>query len=356
MRARIATSMANPGYSPASRSAIFHSEMQPHKTAKRIWTGVLLLLLAGVLALNGLAYNHARSMLCYAPQGVRTEKPENLSFWSKLRVLLVGVTLPRPEDERTPLALAPDAQVISIPVPGGITLSAWSCDQGKDAPLVILFHGYSTEKTLLLKEAKAFLDLGTSVLLVDFRGSGGSSESTTTLGFHEADDVLAAVHYAKENIPHSQLILFGQSMGSAAILRAVQEFNIALDGVILQAVFDSMLQTIRNRFSSMGVPSFLSAELLVFWGGQQQGFNGFSHNPVDYAKSLPCPSLFMHGSDDPRTTLAEGCRVFDAAPSPKTFTEFPHTGHESYVSTHPDKWKASVGTFLVDIQSSHGSI
>ncbi len=318
--------------------------------------GLLASLVMGFVLLNGLAYTHARAMLRYAPQGMRTESPEDLTFWRKLRVLLVGVTLPRPEDERTPLALAPDAQAISIPVPGGITLSAWSCDQGATAPLVILFHGYSTEKTLLLKEAKAFLDLGTSVLLVDFRGSGGSSESTTTLGFHEAVDVTAAVRYAKENLPHSQLILFGQSMGSAAILRAIQKENIAPDGVILQAVFDSMLQTIRNRFASMGIPSFPSAELLVFWGGQQQGFNGFSHNPVDYAKALSCPSLFMHGSDDPRATLAEGRRVFDAAPNPKAFTEFIHTGHESYVSTHPDQWKASVGTFLADITSSHGPI
>ncbi len=161
--------------------------------------------------------------------------------------------------------------------------------------------------------------------------------------------MVATVRYAQENLPHSQLILFGQSMGSAAILRAIQKENIAPDGVILQAVFDSMLQTIRNRFASMGVPSFPSAELLVFWGGQQQGFNGFSHNPVDYATALNCPALFLHGSDDPRATLAEGRRVFDAAPEPKTFVEFPRTGHESYLATHPEKWKASVGTFLVDL-------
>lgn len=306
----------------------------------------LLFLLVGFILLNGLAYNQARAMLTYVPSGVRTESPEELSFWRKLRVLLVGVTLPRPEDERPPAALAPDAQAVSIPAPGGITLSAWVCERGPDAPLILLFHGYSTEKTQLLEEARAFLGLGASVLLVDFRGSGGSSESTTTLGFHEAEDVVAAVRYAQDHLPHSRLVLFGQSMGSAAILRAVQEFDIVPDGVILQAVFDSMLRTIRNRFKSMGIPSFPSAELLLFWGGHQQGFNGFCHNPVTYAAALNCPSLFLHGTDDPRATLSEGRRVFDAAPEPKTFIEFPGTGHESYVATHPSEWRTAVRSFL----------
>jgi hypothetical protein len=42
------------------------------------------------------------------------------------------------------------------------------------------------------------------------------------------------------------------------------------------------------------------AELLVFWGGRQFGFNGFAHNPIRYAQALRCPALFQHGSKDNR--------------------------------------------------------
>ena len=96
----------------------------------------------------------------------------------------------------------------------------------------------------------------------------------------------------------------------------------------------------------MGVPSFPSAELLVFWGGQQWGFNGFQHNPVDYASSVQCPALFMHGVRDPRATLAEGRRVIDAVPGKKEFTMFENTGHESYAVAHPGQWLAAVETFM----------
>ena len=308
---------------------------------------LILLLIAGFAALNVLAYRHAHAMMHYAPGGARTDKPEALSSLSKFRVLLAGVNLPRPLDERPVTVLAPNAYALSIDAPGDIKLSAWYASQGLNAPLAIFFHGYSTEKTRLLLEAQNILSMGASVMLVDFRGAGGSSESYTTLGLLEAKDVAAAVQYAQIHLPHSALILYGQSMGSAAILRAIHAQGVQPDGVILESVFDSMLGTIRNRFDAMGIPSFPSAELLTFWGGRQFGFNGFAHNPVDYARSLKCPALFLHGADDPRATLAKGRRVFDASPSRwKQFVVFENVGHDSYAAQHPDLWRAAVRPFI----------
>ena len=286
-------------------------------------------------------------MMHFTSDGPRTQKPERLSFLSKLRVLLVGVNVPRPVSDRSSAELSPDCQSLTIPGLNNVTLSAWYADQGIETPLVILFHGYATEKTCLLREAKVILSLGASVLLVDFRGSGDSSESYTTIGVHEGDDVAAVMRYAHDNLSHSSIILFGQSMGAAAILRAVHAYGVAPDAVILEAVFDTMLNTVRHRFQAMGVPSFPSAELLVLWGGGQWGFNGFTHNPVEYARSLNCPALFIHGADDPRATEAEGRRVFAAASGPKEFKGFDRTGHESYAAAHPTEWRTAIGKFIV---------
>ena len=307
------------------------------------------LLLAGFTALNGLAYRHARAMLRYAAGGARTEKPESLAPFAKFRVLLAGVHLPRPADARPATVLAPNAEAHTIAVPGGIRLSAWYAKRRNFVPLVIFFHGYGTDKTRLLSEARSIFAMGVSVLLVDFRGSGGSSENYTTLGAREAEDVAAAFRYARDHLPKGspEIILYGQSMGSAAILRAIDELGIKPEGVILESVFDSMLGTVRNRFAAMGVPSFPAAELLVFWGGRQFGFNGFAHDPVEYAKSLECHALFLHGADDPRATLAEGRRVFEASPSRwKSFCVFENVGHDSYLANQPDRWRAAVRPFI----------
>lgn len=301
-----------------------------------------LLAVLGFFVLNVLAFNHARAMMHFTYGGDRTSKPEALSLWQKAGVLFLGVNIPRPRSSALPADLADDCSTLKIKVPDDITLDTWYCDRGRATPLVILFHGYSSEKTALLEEAEAFLGLGCSVLLVDFRGSGGSSEAYTTIGLHEAEDVSAVFRFAEENLPHDRIVLFGTSMGAVAILRAMHQDEIKPDTVILEAVFDTMLNTVRNRFYAMGVPSFPNAELLVFWGGRQWGFNGFKHNPVDYAASVDCPALFMHGEDDPRATLAEGRNVYAAVPGPKEWVQFEHTGHESYVATHPSTWRDAV--------------
>ncbi|MDD2241087.1 MAG: alpha/beta fold hydrolase [Kiritimatiellae bacterium] len=297
--------------------------------------------------LHVLAYRHARAMLHYASGGTRTAPPETLSLLAKSRVLLAGVQIPRPEDNRPPTALAPDARSVGILVSGGVALCAWVADRGPGAPLVILFHGYSTEKNRLLLEAREWHALGASILLVDFRGSGQSSESITTLGWLEAEDVAAAVQYAQARIPHSRLILYGQSMGSAAILRAVSAHGVAPDAVVLESVFDTMLNAIRARFRAMRLPVFPSANLLAFWGGHQFGFNAFAHNPVDYAVSLRCPALFLHGSDDPRAPVDQARRVFENVPgNRKTFVTFDGVGHASYAAAHPVEWNTAVTEFL----------
>ena len=314
---------------------------------RRLLSGLAFLLFAGFTALNILAYRHAHAMLHYAPPGgIRTEKPEALAPLAKLRVLWAGVNIPRPVDEMPPVALAPDAKVLSIPVPGAVTLCAWHAGRGPEAPLVIFFHGYSTEKTRLLREAREIHALGAAVLLVDFRGSGGSSENYATLGWREADDVAAVVRYAQENLPHSALVLYGQSMGSASILRAVQAHNVRPDGLILESVFDTMRNAIRARFRAMGVPAFPAAELLAFWGGRQFGFNAFAHNPVAYASAVTCPVLFLHGTDDPRAPVAQARLVCDAVPGTKEFATFDAVGHASYAAAHPGAWRAAVRSFL----------
>lgn len=314
---------------------------------------LLILLVMSFAVLNVLAYKHANAMMNFTANGTRTNKPENLSFWAKLKVLIIGVNVPRPISGRPPSDLASECRTLPINGPDNVTLATWYCKQGERTPLVILFHGYTAEKTSLLHEAKILLGLGVSVLLVDFRGSGGSSESYTTIGVHEGNDVAAVMHYADNNLSHTSIILFGQSMGAAAILRAVHEHAVVPDAVILEAVFDTILNTVSNRFATMGIPSFPSAQLLLFWGGRQWGFDSFAHNPIDYARSVDCPALFMHGADDPRATIAEGRRVFAAVRSPKEFKEFEAVGHEAYASKYPDEWQSAVAQIIKRAENKH---
>ncbi len=72
--------------------------------------------------------------------------------------------------------------------------------------------------------------------------------------------------------------------------------------LVLESPFDALLSTVVNRFALMGLPAFPFAHLLVFWGGVQQGFNGFRHYPADYATEVRCAVLLLDGANDTRVT------------------------------------------------------
>ena len=312
-----------------------------------IFIGILLV---AFVAVNVFAYQHAYAMMNFSDQGVRAIKLEDMSLGQKLEALLLGVNPSRPSADIAPAALGEHCASVRIAEPGSPSIGAWHCAVDDNQRLVVLFHGYLMSKSSLMAEARAFMQAGFSVLLVDFRGSWESSEAYTTIGYLEADDVAVVLRYARQHFAPEKVVLYGQSMGAVAVLRAIHSHAIKVDVVIVEAVFDRLLNTIKNRFDVLGVPSFPAAHILVFWGGVQAGFNGFSHNPADYAQAVSMPILFLHGEQDNRATLQDAYHVFEAVQAPKHFSVFPDTVHESHLARHPEKWKSEVTQFLSDHQ------
>src|SRR5690349_7195852 len=89
----------------------------------RLAAGVLL---AGVLAVNGIAWMQARAMTHYTAAGQRTAKPEQLGLVDKVETILTGVTIPRPANLHTPADVGLPFTVQHIPVGAGEQLEAWS--------------------------------------------------------------------------------------------------------------------------------------------------------------------------------------------------------------------------------------
>ena len=273
--------------------------------ANRKLRRLMILVLVAFVALNVIAFLQARGMTHFAPAGTRTKPAELLSFSEKCGVLLTGVTLPKPVNEKTPADFGLPFETASIKSTHEISLEAWLIAKPDSKGLVLLFHGYGASKDSLLPVAKVLHELGYETMLVDFRGSGGSSGLETSIGYHEAEDVAAVFEYAKKLKPGRPVILYGASMGASAVLRSVHAQNVQPDALILECPFDRLLSTVQMRFKAMKLPSFPLAHLLVFWGGVQQGFNGFGHNPAEYARSVHCPVLLMHGDSDARISVEQ---------------------------------------------------
>jgi alpha-beta hydrolase superfamily lysophospholipase len=313
-------------------------------THRKLTLGLCLLLT--FLGLNLIAYMHAYAMTHFVRGGERTSKPESLSVWNKAKVLFTGVNIPRPANRATPEHAGLPFTVHHLAADGQVDLEAWHIDHPQAKRLVVMFHGYAGCKDDLLPAAQAFHDLGYATFLVDFRGSGGSGGDVTTIGVAEADDVVRAWDYVRAHWPGSAPVLFGTSMGSAAILRAVATTGIEPTALVLECPFDRLLSTVSRRCDAMHVPRFPCAHLLVFWGGVQHGFNGFAHNPVRYAESVHCPVLLLHGDCDIRVTPAEAQSIYANLGGAKHLEIFEGVGHEGYVEARPEQWRSRVSWFL----------
>ena len=188
--------------------------------------------------------------------------------------------------------------------------------------------------------------MGLNALLVDFYGSGGSGGSGTTIGYLEALDVTRTFEYARGLPAPGPVVLFGASMGAAAVLKAVADDGLRPAALVLECPFDSLIGTVRHRFANRGVPSFPLADLLVFWGGAQEGFDALGFRPVDLASRVRVPTLLMNGDKDEWVRVDEARAIFDALQGPKTLHYFAGVGHDSCLRNRPDEWKAVVGEFL----------
>jgi alpha-beta hydrolase superfamily lysophospholipase len=306
----------------------------------------LLACVAAFLALNGIAWMQARAMTHYSPGGVRTPRIEDMTALEKGWAIIAGVNVPRPANSHTPANAGLAYETRRIDAGGGEQLEAWYVRAAEPAGMVLMFPGYAESKESLLGAAVALHGLHYDTLLLDFRGEGGSSGQDTTLGVREGTDVAVALRYAQRTWPGRPFVLYGVSMGAAAVLRAVAREGIAPDAVILESPFDTLVSTVGNRLHSMGLPAFPSAQLLVLWGSVQQGFDGFDHNPVDYARSVKCPALVLHGELDPRATPEQAQAVFGNLGGPKEFVSFAGAKHESLVARDPAFWKARVAGFV----------
>ena len=320
---------------------------RPRPKRRWIWPRVFVYsFLLGFILLNLLAYFHGRTMSRYASKSPRTRPPEELTLLTRAKVLLMGVEWPRPENRQTPEDYGLPYDTVHFPGAFGVELQAWQIERSDGLGTIVMFHGHGAAKESLLPAAETFYKLGWNCALVDFHGSGGSGTNITSVGWHEAEDVVAAVPHLAPNYVEGPVILYGVSMGSAAILRALYISNLTPDAVILELPYDRLINAARTRFSAMRVPSWPAADLLLFYGGMHGGFDAFAMNPAEFAVSVNCPSLVMNGEIDRRATPKQTLAVFGNLAGPKIHKQFRGLGHRNFSRHDPENWKATVSSFL----------
>lgn len=134
-------------------------------------------------------------------------------------------------------------------------------------------------------------------------------------------------------------------MGSVAIMRSISEYKLSPSSIIIECPFGNMLKTVKARFKIMNAPSFPMAYLLVLYGGLQNSFNAYNHNPTEYAKKINTKTLLLYGLQDNKVSKEEIDLIFKNLNGQKQLKLYPNAGHENMVELNKEDWKNEIIRF-----------
>lgn len=270
----------------------------------------------------------------------KTKEVKSLSTIQKIKTIVFGIENPKPVN-----SIFPSKKYETIYLKSNKKIECWKINSDSSKGTVIIFHGYTGCKSQMLDKANEFLSLKYNVLLVDFIGCGGSEGTQTTVGYFESENVKTCYDYVAST-EKKKIFLFGTSMGAVAVLKSINDYKINPSGIIIECPFGSMYKTTCARFKSMNLPTIPMASLLVFWGGVENNFNAFTHNPINYACQVNCPTLLMYGEKDEKVSKEEISEIYNNMPCKKKLVKFKNAGHDDYLIKYKRAWNYEVGEFI----------
>ncbi len=193
----------------------------------------------------------------------------------------------------------------------------WLAREEADAPVLLYLHGARWNVTASAARMRRMHALGFSVLGIDYRGFGQSSDGgAADPGPSEArayEDARAAWDWLAAKYPDRRRYVFGHSLGSAIAVHLASEVDDA-SGLIVEAGFPSL-------------PAVVSTSR---WGWLPVG--RLIHQRFDAESRIArvkAPLLVVHGSDDRLIPVSLGRSLYDKATVPKRFVLVEGGSHHS---------------------------
>jgi uncharacterized protein len=304
---------------------------------------VIFILLNVVMIFQAYKFTH------FYANAPKPKKAEEMTAGEKISSSLFGVQYPK---SIVVDSLKPNHTTQIIQTADGIKLEAWYINAERNDTIiphrgtVIMFHGHGSAKSGIIKEAESFYRFGYNVLMIDFRNHGNSEGNTCTIGYVETKDVKAAYDFVQAK-GEKQIVLYGISMGASTVMKAINDFDLKPEKVILEMPFGSLFDAVKGRIRMMHLPEEPFSAMLTFWGGIEQRFWAFNFKPWDYASKITCPILLQWGMNDPRVTQEETNHIFkNIASHQKELIVYTQSAHESLCKKENAKWNDVVGKFL----------
>lgn len=251
-------------------------------------------------------------------------------LWTHQRTLIF---LPAREVLRTPGDVGLRYEEVRIPVPGsdGAFLHGWWIPSGDPAARTVLYlHGNDLNIGASVEPIARLCGLGLSVLVVDYRGYGKSSDGPP----NEArvyEDAGAAWRYLirEKQLAPGRTFIYGHSLGGAIALDLASSHP-EVAGVIVESAFTSMRDVAAIDYWMFPVDWMLDERF----------------DAIEKARKLRTPVLYIHGTADREVPYAMSERLYEATNAPKRLLLVPGGGHEDSSAVGGEAYANAVRAFV----------
>jgi pimeloyl-ACP methyl ester carboxylesterase len=211
----------------------------------------------------------------------------------------------------------------------GARVRAWLLPAPSAGTAWVLFlHGNDSNigSRLNILHCEQLRALGLNVLAPEYRGFGGLDGVPTENGL--ADDARRAYDYLRtaKQIEAKRIVIYGWSLGSAVAVNLASRVDEG--AVVLEGAPASIVAIGQQRYPMFPI------RLII-------------RNPFESilrVGAIRSPMLFLHSPEDVVIPIAEGRRLFEAAPGPKQFVEV--AGGHVYASEKDPTFFPAIRTFL----------
>jgi uncharacterized protein len=303
-----------------------------------------ILLLFFVLLNVMVAFQAYRTTYFYEQGEVPFQKFTDKTLSEKISTAILGAKVSKRTMVEKP---ANPFEVVKLTDSEGYVLEGWYVPAKNPKGTVVLFHGHASSKSSIVWEADYFHELGFNTFAVDARSHGNSQGNVCTVGFKETEGIKLAYDWVRAK-GEKNLIFWGASMGAAMITKAVPEYDLKPQKIILDCPFASMHDAVRGFLRNMKIPNTPLSEMLMFYGSIQRGYWAFDYKPEEYAKNIKnIPVLHQWGRKDVRVQQYETDLIFKNLGSEnKQLVVYEESGHESFCKKENLKWAGVMKDFL----------
>jgi uncharacterized protein len=217
----------------------------------------------------------------------------------------------------------------------------------QNAPVILLLHGNGASRGQFQNHVAWLNAAGFSAMAIDLRGHGESTGGKKSFGLFEARDAEAAVRWIRANHPDSKIGVIGVSLGGASSLLG-DKGPLAVDAMILQAVYPDIDRAIYNRIASRigGGLATMGAPTLTLQSPILYGVSSTQISPVNAAAQYKGPVLVIGGANDVYTPPAETEELHKAFSGEASIWIAPGLGHEQMSDANDAEYQKRVLGFF----------